>query len=726
MTTSTSPAPADGERRALAGYTPQFTLAARLLIQALASRSLDWVKVADPEAGSLDDFQVATAGRLDAYQVKWASNPGTVTYNDLTEPKRAGRSGALQSGLVRQLADGWKQLREANPGRRVVVHLVCNGHPTPNRASLPVGEPAPRENHLAGFFNQGWAEFRAGADTTSGPWHTTLEAMREATGLSPAEFRDFAQNCEFVFGETTSAVIGVDRADEDRVRQYLQDVVANPARRVQLTTDELLDRLGWRARVEFRNRHEFPDPTHYVAIPATPAELEARLAALCSGYLAVVGSPGSGKSTLLTQVFRGRRDEYVLRYYAFVPDDQDPGRSRGEAVNFFHDVCLAARRAGIVGGGLQPEPFDLPGLRAQFGRVLQALGRHFRESGRRAIILIDGLDHIARELRPNRSLLAELPIPGELPDGVFVVFGTQTEDLPDLPPAIRATLDVDGRRIAIAPLSRAAVVDVAEHTLAPQSLSAEQADRVHDLSDGHPLALTYLLVVLRDVGPNGFDELLKAEDRFPGRIETVYATHAREILATPDASAVLAAACRMRTAPNTDTLACWYGTRAVHAAAAAVRRYLQPDARGTWRFFHNSFRQYLMQETSRNLLTRELDPSMNRRMHAEIADRCAGEPNGSPLKVDELYHRVQAEDNGWVCQTATAGYFRSQLLAGRTLNAVQTDTRLALRIGRCAPRCLGLRTARVRRGRVGEARFPSRRVRPAGAPDATRRDDPGG
>ena len=46
--------------------------------------------------------------------------------------------------------------------------------------------------------------------------------------------------------------------------------VADPAQIVQITRDELLGRLGWRERVEFRSRHEFPvDESFYEPITET-------------------------------------------------------------------------------------------------------------------------------------------------------------------------------------------------------------------------------------------------------------------------------------------------------------------------------------------------------------------------------------------------------------------------------------------------------------------------
>lgn len=237
MALSTSRAPSSGERAALAGFTPQYRLAARLTLRALADQCLEWVKVADPEAGRLDDFQIATPRRLDAYQFKWATYPTTVTYNDLTKETKVPLPGGTNTpGLLAQLADGWKRLAVSNPGRRVVVHLVTNENPSdaPN-AVLPVGNPPPTDKHLAAFFAQAWPSVRGGPrppeDAVPARWKKTLVAFQKETGLSDAEFGQFVLDCEFDFGETVAepqseSIAGRQRQhDLDRLRQLFQDVV---------------------------------------------------------------------------------------------------------------------------------------------------------------------------------------------------------------------------------------------------------------------------------------------------------------------------------------------------------------------------------------------------------------------------------------------------------------------------------------------------------------------
>jgi len=123
-------APAEGERRAIRGFAAQYLFAATRILASLRSRQLLWIRVADPEAGRVDDLQVGSRSQVDGYQVKWNRFPAAFSFSDLRDGRGGDRS------LIAQLADGWKRLTVLHASRRVVVHLVTNDVPSVND-SLP-------------------------------------------------------------------------------------------------------------------------------------------------------------------------------------------------------------------------------------------------------------------------------------------------------------------------------------------------------------------------------------------------------------------------------------------------------------------------------------------------------------------------------------------------------------------------------------------------------------
>jgi len=53
-------APSEGERRAVSGYRYQYRISAYLILKALRKGDLKWIRVADPDAGRVDDFQLGS------------------------------------------------------------------------------------------------------------------------------------------------------------------------------------------------------------------------------------------------------------------------------------------------------------------------------------------------------------------------------------------------------------------------------------------------------------------------------------------------------------------------------------------------------------------------------------------------------------------------------------------------------------------------------------------
>ena len=148
-------APAEGERSASVGYYNQYKFCASLTLRNLHEGQLQWIKIADPEANRVDDFQIDSPHSVDAFQVKWSTFPGSFTFSNLTSKNNNSPS------IIAQLADGWKRLQEAYPGSRIVVHLITNDNPSVND-TLPANEHPPKPRHFAAFIEQVWKNVRRG------------------------------------------------------------------------------------------------------------------------------------------------------------------------------------------------------------------------------------------------------------------------------------------------------------------------------------------------------------------------------------------------------------------------------------------------------------------------------------------------------------------------------------------------------------------------------------
>jgi hypothetical protein len=128
-----------------------------------------------------------------------------------------------------------------------------------------------------------------------------------------------------------------------------------------------------------------------------------------------------------------------------------------EADSFLHDLSLALANGGLYRSGYGN---DLRSQRSVLLDQLDKAGQRWRDQGESTVIVVDGLDHIPREQNPERSMLEELPAPAALPEGVFVILGSQTTAI--LPAPVQDALAREGRVVDLPPLSAEEVGHIAD------------------------------------------------------------------------------------------------------------------------------------------------------------------------------------------------------------------------------------------------------------------------
>lgn len=664
--------PSEGERRALVGFSPQYRLAALLALRAL-ERGLEAVRLLDPGAGRVDDMQLYRPNRVDAYQVKWEQYPGAVTFNYLVTAQGG------TPNLVAQLADGWQKLRDSHPTRRIVVHLLTNSSASVSD-TLVQAEPKPSPNHLAAFIEQAWKPKKRG-QAVSASWREAWDRLREASGLQADMFEEFVQDCEF---DLHFALPDEDAQLEETplltaqtatLAQALLGRASAPDRRTTVSRDELLDMLGLRGAYRFAATHNFPLRELYEPVAANVTALDQALENHDRGYLAILGGPGIGKSTF-TAHFLQRRPERVVRYYAYVPDAQDPSSQRGESATFLHDLVLALEEQGFRAGG-GALTFDRRDLLDRFYRQLAALHDEYRRTGRRTLLLVDGLDHIAREQRPERSLLLDLPVPGELPEGVVVLLGSQTDQLDDLRPAVHQEIQDPGRRIQMQPLNREATMKLIQRAPVAAALSSSQQERLMALSAGHPLALSYLINRLsQTTAAEEIERVLDETVPYRGDIEALYRRYWQRIEPDLAQAHLLGLLVRLRRVVDLDWVSTWAARDVLRRTVQQSGHYFNRESDSRWTVFHNSFRLFLLQQTATTPYGR-FSEAEDQRLHTELADRCrdASDPY---WQWEEVYHRAQAGLSDAVLSLIGAERAREQFFAFRPPDAIQADLNLAV------------------------------------------------
>ena len=378
---------------------------------------------------------------------------------------------------------------------------------------------------------------------------------------------------------------------------------------------------------------------------------------------------------MLSQALSGSADR-ILRYYAYVPGIAST-RTRLTGQGFLHDVVLMLAEGGVRGYERELPSREIVPLRQQFIDQLDVAGAEFRRTNRRTIIVVDGLDHVDRDYSGSDGLLGELPRPDELPEGILFIVGSRT--LAPLHAYARHQLD-----------ERQGIVDLQQHRLPPvsilriccrvpftASLSLETHHRIVDLSDGHPLALSYLLNRLRDTDGQQAEDILSKLPAYAGDVEAEYLTVWDGVKDDNDIVDILAICSRLRNAFTTEWIADWAPSSAVETFRRKLL-YLFRRHHNGWRFFHDSFRQFVADRTAWGDEPRA-DESVDVRIHKRIADVCA-EVGGDQIASEQLYHCYCARQPEKVLSLAQQQTFREQYVRLRSPDLIREDIGLALRV----------------------------------------------
>ena len=507
-------------------------------------------------------------------------------------------------------------------------------------------------------------------------WKPALEKLRRASDLDPDEVSGFVRALHLDVGAGTGlpARPSTRQSDIIALSAALQRRVSEAAQTVRLDRRQVLQLVGWEGRTRLQSPHEFPvDLDTYAPLTEAIDALSSALGARDGGYLAVTGPPGSGKSTLLSQTLVGTPDR-VIRYYSHVPGT-GPTRTRHTSRAFLHDLVLMLNRKGLDTYERQLISGDINEMRRQLFDQLEAASEDFRQRGQRTIVIVDGLDHVDREYKGDDALLAELPRPDELPDGVLFIVGSRTLD-PLRPEAQQqvherqAFVDLSQHR-----LSPGSVIEICRRTSITADLEPEIHQRIAELSGGHPLALSYLLNRLRDVDREPPADVLAAAPAYSGDIAQEYRAVWAEVEDDETIVEILEVCSRLRIGFTTEWLSSWVPFEAVRTFRRKLLHLFRRHHDG-WRFFHDSFRQFAADQAA---LADDGpgDADENARAHRRVAEICAESANAT-IAAEELYHRHHARDDDAVLALAQQAALREQYRQFRSPGLIRDDIAIAL------------------------------------------------
>ncbi len=659
---------ASGERAAIGGYLPQFDEFASFVYKNLVNKQLEWIKVADPRAEKLDDIQYSTSKEIHAYQVKWTIADATISYKNFCD-------------LVPNLVTSWKEIKAANPSKIVIPHLITNKtisqHDSIKKGKIKIGS-------FDQFFSDVWIKIKT-KQTIENKWNPILREFKKITQLTDIEFSDFINFFDFQFDykKKDFKVSNIKNSQEDedliQISRFLFEEAGGEKRNVKFTRSELLTILGWEDRFRTIFTHDLiVDKQTYQPIVETQNEINTKLAKFDKGYIYLVGGPGTGKSSLLTNWARQRK-ERIIKYYAFdfmSPSSQFNFSERGESTTLFFDLVYQLKEAGFYNKDILPYR-DITFLKNTFFEQLKYASEDYLETGRKTILIIDGLDHIPREYySAKQNFLSELLCPNELPLGVYIILGSQTYDLEDLRIEIKNDYHNGDRTTQIKSFNKIEVYSFLERKQA--NLNGEQKSKIFEKTQGHPLYLNYLIENISN--SDNISVSIDSFSKIEGSIEEYYSKIWEPIQKDQNLVDFLGLIARINGTINLDFILEWELERTVLRKFSDNAKFLFNQPKNEWNFFHNSFRQFLLEKTSLHLITGEYDRKQNLTIHynlAKLYEKSAIEP-----KWKQNYHLFIAEEFEEFISVVTPESFPVQLQNYRPVKEIKQDAKLGIEIAR--------------------------------------------
>lgn len=604
-----------GERAAISGYLPQYDEFAKQVYDNIISGELEEIRVAAPEGivGKLDDICYVTNTEVHAYQVKWTNVDKKITYS-------------IFEGLLPDIAVGWKNLKQQYPGKRVYAHLLTNKSCSTRR------DIKDTTGKVLGSFSDFVYEVIVPMQTghrVSVRWQKKSSKLKGSMKLKGAEWTDFWHSFIFTYDYVKEEVDVADKPGSRRtedlmdINRLIMQMVAGKEKKSLASLSEILHHLNWDNRIHTIYNHDlFVSPDSYEPNSSAIKHLDKQLESKKKGYIFLEGSPGSGKSTLLTQWSKNLPNT-VVRYYAF--DFTNPSSTRnndsqrGSRLTFLFDMVTMLKQRGYKVGAETLLYQDYNFLKSCFYTALDSICNKYQESGLSTIIIIDGLDHITREYSDcQQTLLSVLPSMSDIPEGVIFVLGSQHYEDLGLNDSILQEYRAKDSTIIMPLFSLEELAHLVKAILGTDNVPSEVLLQCMAKSQGHPLYLRYIINLIADKGLDVVADL----DPYSNDIDLYYEHLLGDSLANADLKRFLGLIARLLGSINLGFVREWNINPQVLSEFRQHLKhlFLYNKVSGTLSFFHNSFRQYLLNKTAVSYLTDEYDENENIVYYKQLAE----------------------------------------------------------------------------------------------------------
>ena len=656
-----------GEVAAIYGYNKQYNVFAVEIYNSLLNNDLEWVELASNDAGKLDDVLIGSKNDIKAYQVKDIT--GNLTYQKFIDSET--------ESIFKGCYKGWIKLKEKYPEKKISAKYISNELPSSSDKILKfTGSKAPSFKEFNQLFWNKIKKENLEIDDIPSEWKEVFNELKKQTDSSDENLIEFIKSFNFVLSNDYNVyenMLGNNNSqryrDIEKISKHIFKVIGTQGT-TRYERVQFLKEFGLLSRYETHFKHSFfVDEEHYQPITDTIQKLESVINNTAKGYIAVIGNAGSGKSTLLTKWLKDRKEK-VLRYYAYINKEMNGEYGyRGEAEIFLKDLLIQIREHQYSSVENLPSE-TLPELQKQLSHELEK----FKHEERKVFIIVDGLDHIEREQNVNKSLIDILPTPDQIPDNVYFILGSRTtQNLANLPQRIKIGLEDEGRTIVINPLSLSQIQRLLEsHKI---HLNNNQLANLNRNTLGHPLFLRYTIEELQNVSMDSYDSLISGKN-FKGDIYEEYKIFWNKNKLEDNFIDILGILSRFRYSyVDINLLPKFVNSRADWNKVEQLSEHFFLKKNNIWQFFHNSFKEFLKEETAKHYVTNEYDESIDSGFHLKIYEVITN--SNADYKWNVLFHLFYGKNYDKLLFIATQEFFREQWFGFRNHRYIYDDIKLA-------------------------------------------------
>jgi hypothetical protein len=433
-----------------AGFYYQNNLAALKVLDMLYRNSdITYVNLENFKRGPhIDDVIVTRKDVVDFYQVKWSAdeNNAFTLYNIIYQTTEDD-AGQTKKTLWEKLVKGYQ---ENQSGGKAVTITLYSTRPASNGKRPSAGINKGLSDFIA-FHNRVLKDPTKNLDDFDDfdDFESLFNKIISEKGPKAADFEGFFKSLRIELAspdlETIEYQLNNKLAnlglDISLAADLLKLVVKWSISGEKIDKDLLIKELGIHTRFEDKIPNTFKiNEALYVENRQLFEAIDSSLDKNAGGFILVEGVPGAGKSTSLTKYFEKSKD-FHFSYYCFLPEDQFTSKQRMQGKYFLKSLCISIENAFKNENGLPHR------LSENYEEVFVEYMQFLSKLDKRVIFLIDGLDHVHRNLDTLHDPLTKI-LPYGLPENVYFIVSSQYSAA--LPSDIQADITANpDRRIAI-------------------------------------------------------------------------------------------------------------------------------------------------------------------------------------------------------------------------------------------------------------------------------------